>query len=63
MPRVQVKLVDIMVVVVFGAIIFALLAYTDRMAVAPNRVHESAIAIYLVLLCVTALAAKAGRPR
>jgi hypothetical protein len=63
MPRVQVRLFDLMIVVVFAVISFALYAYIDRMRIAPNRVHEPAVAIYVATLCVSALAAKAGRPR
>ena len=63
MPRVQVKLLDIMVMVVFAAIIFTLYAYLDGTRVAPNRVHEAAIAVYVALLCVSAVAARAGRPK
>ena len=63
MPRVQVKLLDIMVMVVFAAIIFALYSYVAGMRVAPNRVHEAAIAVYVALLSVSAVAARAGRPK
>jgi hypothetical protein len=45
MPRAQLKLLDVMVMVVFAAMTFALYVYVDRMGIAPNRVHEPAIAI------------------
>ena len=63
MSRVQIRLLDVMAIVGFAAIIFGLYAYIDRTQVPRNRVHEPAIAIYIAVLCSSALAAKAGRPR
>jgi hypothetical protein len=63
MFRVQIRLLDVMAIVGFAAIIFGLYAYIDRTPVPANHVHESAIAIYIAVLCSSALAARAGRLR
>jgi hypothetical protein len=62
MARFRIRLLDVMALIGFAAMVFALKAYLDR-AVAPNRVHEAPLAIYVAVLCTAALAARAGRPR
>jgi hypothetical protein len=63
MPRVQVRLFDIMAFVAFAAIIFSLITFLGRTPFASNRVHETPLAIYVAVLCTSALAARLGRRR
>jgi hypothetical protein len=62
MPRVQLTLFDVMVMVVFAAVVSALYAYLEHAPAPPaNHVHHAAIAVYVAVLCMSALAARTAR--
>ena len=63
MPRLRLRLLDAMGVVLFAAIILGLWTFLDREPIAARSQHESPLAVYVAVLCTALIGARFGRAR
>jgi hypothetical protein len=62
-PRFRLRLLDVMAMVFFAAIVLALYVFCDSTVRPGINLHEPAFAIYVAVLSAAAIAARAGRKR
>ncbi len=63
MPRFRFRILDVMAVIVFAAVILGFKTYLDRESFGPGSAHEPALAVYVALLCTALVGVRSGRAR
>ena len=61
MPRFRFRILDVMAVIVFAAVILGFKTYLDRESFGPGSAHEPALAVYVALLCTALVGVRSGR--